>query len=327
MILIQETEDMVKSMKNNSFLIRTISGVALTIFLVVLSVFGGDLLLLTLTVVSIIGLSELFNALHIRDNTKDGKGDILFIAASIMAVIYYFMISYGVSLFVSSSLPFSSVFFSSSLFDIFSGMAIIDDIVAIMRIVAAVVYIILAILVYMSIYVFTFPKYTIEDICFAIFGSVYVPLFLSFIYMTRMLRGGEFLFWLIFGSSWACDTCAYLVGVSIGKHKLAPVLSPKKSIEGAIGGIVGAVIIAFLFEYFIEYKLFGGNNRCVPYMIVCGIGAIFSQIGDLAASAIKRNKDIKDYGTVIPGHGGILDRFDSVIFVAPFIYTLCRLFF
>ena len=159
----------------------------------------------------------------------------------------------------------------------------------------------------------------------AFFGMVYVGVMLSYIYQTRVLPGGAFLVWLIFLCSWGCDTCAYCVGVLIGKHKMAPVLSPKKSVEGAVGGVVGAALLTLIYGF-----LFRGSMHVdVPYIFmmagICAAGALISMVGDLAASAIKRNFDIKDYGKLIPGHGGILDRFDSVIFTAPIIYYLAVL--
>ena len=107
----------------------------------------------------------------------------------------------------------------------------------------------------------------------------------------------------------------------IGKHKLAPILSPKKSIEGGIGGILGAALIGVLYGLAINYW---GNATAdlLQYAIIGAVGGAISQIGDLAASAIKRYHNIKDYGKLIPGHGGILDRFDSVIFTAPIIFYL-----
>jgi phosphatidate cytidylyltransferase len=101
----------------------------------------------------------------------------------------------------------------------------------------------------------------------------------------------------------------------IGKHKMAPVLSPKKSVEGGIGGVVGAALLGAIYG-----ALTGGP--VFEYALICTVGALISMVGDLAASAIKRNQGIKDYGNLIPGHGGILDRFDSVIFTAPVIYFL-----
>ena len=181
--------------------------------------------------------------------------------------------------------------------------------------------VILGVLVMMCIFVFTYPKYQNKQIMTAFFGMVYVGVMLSYIYQTRVLPGGAFLVWLIFLCSWGCDTCAYCVGVLIGKHKMAPKLSPKKSIEGGIGGLAGAALLGAL--YALAINKWGGASAGVgEYALICFVGGIISMIGDLAASAIKRNHEIKDYGKLIPGHGGILDRFDSVIFTAPVIYYL-----
>lgn len=174
----------------------------------------------------------------------------------------------------------------------------------------------------MFVYVFAFPKYRSEQVMGTFFGVMYVAVMLSYIYQTRMLDGGVYLVWLIFLCSWGCDTCAYCVGVLIGKHKMAPVLSPKKSIEGAVGGVLGAALLGALYAWAISG--YNPNSAHTPliYAVICAVGALVSMVGDLAASAIKRQQNIKDYGKLIPGHGGILDRFDSVIFTAPIIYFL-----
>ncbi len=171
----------------------------------------------------------------------------------------------------------------------------------------------------LAVYVLSFPAYGSEQMMTAFFGLFYVPVMLSYIYQCRILDGGVYLVWLVFICSWGCDTCAYLAGITMGKHKMAPILSPKKSIEGAIGGVAGAVLLGALFGYIFDSKM-PFSDPAVACAIICGIGSLISMIGDLAASAIKRNHDVKDYGTLIPGHGGILDRFDSVIFTAPVIY-------
>lgn len=174
----------------------------------------------------------------------------------------------------------------------------------------------------MAVYVFSFPKYVAQQIMFVFFGIFYVAMMLSYVYQTRMLSQGVFLVWLIFLCSWGSDTCAYCVGMLIGKHKMAPKLSPKKSVEGGIGGILGAALLGTIYALAINKFATGADANILHYAIICGVGSIISQVGDLAASAIKRNYDIKDYGKLIPGHGGILDRFDSVIFTAPVIYYL-----
>ena len=178
--------------------------------------------------------------------------------------------------------------------------------------------VLLGLVLLMFVYVFTYPKYNAHQIMSAFFGVVYVAVMLSFILLTRNLPDGKFIVWLIFLCSWGCDTCAYCVGMLIGKHKMAPVLSPKKSVEGGIGGVVGAGLLGVIYAAAIQGPM-------VEYAVICGIGALISMVGDLAASAIKRNQGIKDYGKLIPGHGGILDRFDSVIFTAPVIYYLAKI--
>lgn len=183
--------------------------------------------------------------------------------------------------------------------------------------------IILFILVLMFVYVFAYPKYRSEHVMLAFFGLFYVAYMLSFVFKTRMLpMNGEFLVWLVFLCSWGSDTSAYCVGMLLGKHKLAPVLSPKKSIEGAVGGVAGAALLSALYALAINHFVPGVDLGVGQCAIIGAVGSVISQVGDLAASAIKRNHDVKDYGKLIPGHGGILDRFDSVIFTAPIIYYL-----
>ena len=140
----------------------------------------------------------------------------------------------------------------------------------------------------------------------------------------RYMTGGKYVYLLVFIGAWVCDTFAYFTGRFLGKHKLIPEISPKKTIEGSIGGIV-FTIGAFILYRFILFKIFPELNINLPYwlVIVLGIAAsIVSQIGDLVASAVKRQYDIKDYGKLFPGHGGVLDRFDSVMLVAPVIYVI-----
>lgn len=178
--------------------------------------------------------------------------------------------------------------------------------------------IIISMILILFVYVFGYPKYHAEQVMAAFFGVIYVAVMLSFIYLTRSLPDGKFLVWLIFLCSWGCDTCAYCVGMLIGKHKMAPVLSPKKSIEGAVGGVAGAALLGVIYAAATQGKM-------AEYALICAVGALISMVGDLAASAIKRNQNIKDYGKLIPGHGGILDRFDSVIITAPVIYYLAKM--
>lgn len=176
----------------------------------------------------------------------------------------------------------------------------------------------------MTVYVFTYPRYKTDQVTGAFFGIVYVAVMLSCIYQLRSMQDGKYLVWLIFLASWGCDTCAYCVGMLFGKHKMSPKLSPKKSVEGAVGGIVGAVLLGVIYALVFGDKMEADVNYVPVFAIICAAGALISMVGDLAASAIKRNQGIKDYGKLIPGHGGILDRFDSVIFIAPVIYYLAQ---
>ena len=178
--------------------------------------------------------------------------------------------------------------------------------------------VIISFMLFMFVYVFTYPKFKADQVMPAFFGVVYVAVMLSFIYLTRNLPDGKFLVWLIFLCSWGCDTCAYCVGMLIGRHKMAPILSPKKSVEGGVGGVAGAALLGAIYAA-------ATGGKIAEYALICAVGALISMVGDLAASAIKRNQGIKDYGKLIPGHGGILDRFDSVIFTAPAIYFLAKL--
>ena len=151
--------------------------------------------------------------------------------------------------------------------------------------------IIASLMLLMAVYVFTFPTYRTEEITGAFFGVCYVPVMLSFLYQTREMDDGTFTVWLIFLSSWGCDTCAYCAGMLFGKHKLAPVLSPKKSIEGAVVGVAGAALLGLAYGLVLGTHMEEFDNPVVACAISCAIAAVISQIGDLAASAIKRNHE------------------------------------
>ena len=184
-------------------------------------------------------------------------------------------------------------------------------------------YVFLFIITLMSMlidYVVTFPECSISDAATAYFGIIYTVVLMSFVYKTRCMHDGGLLVWLIFLSSWGSDTCAYGVGMLIGKHKMSPLVSPHKTWEGSIGGVIGAGILGCIYAFAVGLRMKQVSNPMLACAISCAIGAIISQLGDLAASAIKRNHNAKDYGNLIPGHGGILDRFDSMLFAAPAIY-------
>ena len=131
---------------------------------------------------------------------------------------------------------------------------------------------------------------------------------------------GKYAYLLIFIGAWATDTGAYFVGVLFGKHKLIPAVSPKKTVEGALGGILGCVLGFFIYGLILD-KIFYVDVNYLPLLVLAVPVAIVSQIGDLIASYLKRENSIKDFGFVFPGHGGVMDRFDSIIAVAPVIYA------
>lgn len=254
------------------FWTRLLSGIILLIIALTTVISGGDVLFVTIALVSLIGLYELYKVVKIQ-NTMLG------FAGYLVSLIYFLFLRINVS------------------YD------------------WEMLFVVAFLVIIMTVYVVMFPKYKTEQVIFAFFGFFYVSVMLSYIYQTRMLPTGALAVWLIFICSWGADTCAYCVGMLIGKHKMTPNLSPKKSIEGAIGGIIGAGILGAIYALVVGAEM-------IPYGIICSAGSVIAIIGDLAASAIKRNHDIKDYGKLIPGHGGILDRFDSVIFTAPIIYFL-----
>ena len=162
-------------------------------------------------------------------------------------------------------------------------------------------------------------KYNIMDISVTIMGMVYVPLMLSFIPLIRNMKYGGYLVWYMLAAAWLTDTCAYFVGSALGKHKFSEI-SPKKSIEGCIGGAIGSMAFFGLYSYCLTTR---GIDLNVPIMTIFGFVISFvSQLGDFAASSIKRYCDIKDFGNIMPGHGGALDRFDSIIMIAPFMYMI-----
>ena len=162
-------------------------------------------------------------------------------------------------------------------------------------------------------------KHNIIDIAITIMGIIYIPFLLSFIPLTRALENGQYFIWYLLAGAWVTDTCAYFVGVKFGKHKFSEI-SPKKSIEGCIGGILGCMAFFGIFSYYLTTL---GIELNVALMTFAGmIISIVSQIGDFSASSIKRYCEIKDFGNIMPGHGGVLDRFDSIIMIAPFIYII-----
>lgn len=167
-------------------------------------------------------------------------------------------------------------------------------------------------------------KIMFTDISLLVMSLIYIPLFMSHILFIRRMEFGNIIVWLVFLGSFMTDSCAFFAGKAFGMHKLCPDISPKKTIEGAIGGTIGCglafLLFAFIINTFLSPWLSGyvmGYGRMFVLGLVCAAAA---QVGDLTASLIKRQFGIKDFGNLFPGHGGMLDRCDSIILVAPTIF-------
>ena len=267
------------------FLTRLISGILLLAFTFVTMFFGGQLLLVTLFMISLLGLYELYKVMKFEDTPLACVG-------YLGAFAWYLNIDTKPNVILDIKVPELMIF----------------SIV----VVAALL-----------VFVVKYPKYSANQLFSTIFGIFYIPVMISFIFKTReTIAFGEWLAWMVYVSSWGSDTCAYAVGRLFGKHKLAPDLSPKKSVEGSIGGIIGSALIGVIFGLIMSNFTGKSENLIIIFAVIGGLGSVISQIGDLAASGIKRNYDIKDYGHLIPGHGGILDRYDSIIITAPIVYFL-----
>ncbi len=322
---------------------RIISGAVLIIIMIVLIILGGIPFGTFMMAVSLVAVFELCRACRVHDSSVTNTGytniadlgdvnaekrkaapkklpvNIMEVFAYITTVLLYVIITYysrmNNNAGTKSDGPTGVVL---------RGLAArLTESDAILALIVAFILIILA------IYVITYPKYDIRQVMSVIFITVYAPLMISFMYRTRVDNGGTvedmIMTFLIIITASGSDMSAYFVGVNLGKHKLAPVLSPKKSVEGAIGGVLGAALLNTVFALALcAFDLFALKYIWI-FALIGAIGSIISQIGDLAASAIKRSFDIKDFGNVIPGHGGAMDRLDSILVVAPIIYLMIRL--
>lgn len=173
-----------------------------------------------------------------------------------------------------------------------------------------------AIIIFMLIVYLFSSRYKIEDMGLTLLSIIYIPFLLFHIYY---LDGTPYI-WLVFLVAFGTDTFAYLIGSLFGKHRLYEKVSPKKSIEGAIGGIIGSVVLVIIYS-----KVF--KLEQLSLLITMTItSSILSQTGDLVASKIKRSAKVKDYGKIFLGHGGVMDRFDSIIFASPIIYYFIKIF-
>lgn len=271
------------------FRTRLLSGILLVAVALAVLLSGGALLAAVLFLVSMIAYQELTTACKVRGEGAGPGAPV--IVGLVMTLVYYGAI----------------------------GLALARDVDFVFR--AMILVIVAAFLAFLFVYVFAFPKYHANQIMSAMFSFLYGPVMLSFLYLLREgLDEGIYLVWFVFLASWGSDTCAYCVGVLIGKHKMTPKLSPKKSVEGAVGGILGAALLFVLYTYFVINRYTMITLQLPVAAALGAAGALVSMVGDLAASAVKRDHGIKDYGKLIPGHGGIMDRFDSVIVAGPIVF-------
>lgn len=262
--------------------IRVISAVAIAVILILTLVTGGYVLAGVLLVLSQIAYTEVNTACGISEE----KGfNLIGIAGNVAICVHYFFLMRRQD--------------ASMMATVIMGMLV----------------------VMLLIYVIRYPRYHIGVVLITLFSFLYAPMMLSFLYLIRGMERGAFFAWLPF-VAWVSDSCAYLTGVKFGRHKLAPKLSPKKSVEGAAGGVAGSAVAGLIYGIVIMLATKEAPTVIPVCMVIAIAGSVLSQIGDLVASGIKRDHKIKDYGSMIPGHGGIMDRFDSVIFVTPMVYMM-----
>lgn len=259
---------------------RTVSGVILILIMIGLMYVGDYFLLTGLLAMSLIGLWEFYRAAGAGGHRPYGY------LGMTAALLYYVLTAI-----------WPEAFWETGLF---------------------MLYIVVVFMALMIGSVISYPKRRIEDGALTLTGILYVPVLFSSLYFLREQEDGIFYVWYVFMASWGCDTCAYLAGRFFGRHKMSPHLSPKKTVEGAIGGTLGAILLSLLYALCISpfVHMESGELYIMSFFIGL-VGALLGQLGDLFASSVKRVMGIKDFGNLIPGHGGILDRFDSTLLVGP----------
>lgn len=274
---------------------RITSGIAVFVILLLVLVFANSLIMnIFVMILSIIGLYEYCNCFKNSNKAKPN---------------YIYMI------IVSLILGFIQILYNKNLA---SKIDRNDLFIMIIMIIPISIIVLICEMIFNN-------KRNIIDICTTIFGIVYIPLELLFFSMTREdFNLGRFLVWYIIIAAWGSDSCAYLIGKNFGKHHFTK-LSPNKTIEGCVAGIIGAMLISIVYTISIN-QIFNLEINILTATLITGVLALIGQIGDLTASSVKRYCEIKDFSELIPGHGGLLDRIDSVILVSPFAYILMYLF-
>ncbi|MCR5118075.1 MAG: phosphatidate cytidylyltransferase [Lachnospiraceae bacterium] len=279
-----------KDKKISNMMTRIISGIIFALVMIGLVWAGGIVCTIGFFFISLIAFYELMDVFGLNNK----KYMLYVLLGDCMLIIHY--------IFIGGGMPHVYILFF-----------------------ATVLFFMLA----MLISIIDYPKHTLDEVTKFVVAYLYGAILLSFVPMTRNLAApdekgiyiyGFFFGWMILISAWASDTFAYFVGVAIGKHKAFPTLSPKKSWEGCIGGLIGAAAAGLFYGLVLKWTGHAEFGKPRVFMFIGLFCSFAGQAGDLVASGIKRRYGIKDFGKLIPGHGGIMDRFDSVAFIAPMIY-------
>ena len=262
---------------------RVISGLVLFPLVVVLLVFGNKYVVdIAISIISIMSLHEFYKAF--RTGNKANPIDwIGYLAAGMISIIHVVPANWVLKT-IGLLLPFSIL------------------------------------LLFLHV-IITNLKIDVKDIAITFFGICYIVIFLMFISIIHEnLENGRFLIWYVFFTAWGTDIFAYFTGKALGKHHFTEI-SPNKTLEGCVGGIFGAILLTTLYTVACN-NIFNVHFNYIIMAMLSFVLSLISQLGDLAASSIKRYTGIKDFSNLIPGHGGMLDRIDSIIFIAPFAYFL-----
>ena len=276
---------------------RVLSGIVLIILTVILFFAGGPFLLVGLFLLSVGGLYEFSSCLSYGGGQRTDTPLLrpLRITMILLSLVWYVLIFYVKDQLLTGHMILYYLFGS--------------------------------VLLMMIIGILLYPERWFADIALSFFGLIYISLFFSSVYLIRSSEGGQFYVWYVVAAAWGSDTFAYYTGMIFGRHQLAPKLSPKKTIEGAVGGVLFGIILCFIYGMIITSSVQVDRAAMLKMSLVIGLlGSVAAEAGDLFASSIKRVMKIKDYSSLIPGHGGILDRFDSVLMAAPVILALLDLF-
>lgn len=268
---------------------RLISGILGGVLLLALIGFGGLPFTLAIGLLTTLGILE-YAELIKRQNLRSQTAVMLFCSLFLLALIHVVGSNFGLT-------PLESVHIGEQTF----GLMLFAVLV----------------IVFIKEILKGDPEQGLLNAAANLFGTVYIGFMFAYILLLRFLPGRDGLFYVLFTVlvTWANDTFAYFIGVNFGRHKLSPKISPKKSIEGSLGGVAGGLLMAeALGSYF--------HKPALSLLVLGLLVVVAGQFGDLVESIIKRNAGVKDSGHFLPGHGGVLDRFDSLLLAAPVVYYI-----